>query len=50
MKPVSQGYTDMATLKRKPGLLKGFIYLVKKRENSFADVESTPTTDRKSVV
>ena len=47
MKPVSQGYTDIATLKRKPGLPKGFKYHVKKKGNSFADVESTLITPQK---
>ena len=47
MKPVSQGYTEIATLKRKPGLPKGVIYHVKKRGNSFADVEGTLITPQK---
>ena len=48
MKPVFQGYTDKATLKRKPGLPKGFKYHAKKKKgNSFADVDSTLITPQK---
>jgi hypothetical protein len=46
MKLVSQRYTEITTLRRKPGLLKGSKYHVQKREKFSSEVEKTVITAR----